>query len=146
MRRRSQRFARPGPRLPRVVRQDPLHLRLEGRALQRAGQRFRSAVAGGRRVVAAARGQNPSVDCRRGAMYWSFMRRRLDLEMSRHSMLQILSVPPFEKAPLPQLLPIWGGRKHHNPRSTDFAVKPAGRYCPALSPRTVQLSAWLTED
>ena len=34
----------------------------------------------------------------------AIIRKRLDLEFSLHSMLQILSVTPFEKAPLFQLL------------------------------------------
>ena len=34
----------------------------------------------------------------------AIIRKRLDLKFSLHSMLQILSVTPFEKAPLFQLL------------------------------------------
>jgi len=34
----------------------------------------------------------------------AIIRKRLNLEFSLHSMLQILSVTPFEKAPLFQLL------------------------------------------
>jgi hypothetical protein len=34
----------------------------------------------------------------------AIVRKRLDLDLSLHSMLQILSVTPFEKVPLGQLL------------------------------------------
>jgi hypothetical protein len=34
----------------------------------------------------------------------AIVRKRLDLKLSLHSMLQILSVTPFEKVPLIQLL------------------------------------------
>ena len=37
-------------------------------------------------------------------MLVAIVRKRLDLPLSLHSMLQILSVTPFEKVPLSQLL------------------------------------------
>ncbi len=37
-------------------------------------------------------------------MYFRIVKRRLDLKVSLHPMLQILSVAPFEKLPLLQIL------------------------------------------
>ena len=42
----------------------------------------------------------------------AIVRKRLDLELSLHEMLQILSVTPFEKVPLFQLLTYRHRRKY----------------------------------
>ena len=65
------------------------------------------------------RRQDPGVDRRGVYVLVAIIRKRLDLELSLHSMLQILSVTPFEKEPLFQLLTEWRQWKHRRPTPTN---------------------------
>ena len=60
----------------------------------------------------------------------AIVRKRLNLELSLHEMLQILSITPFEKTPMIQLLTCSATRRKSQRRSqpTDFTVKRVGHY------------------
>ena len=75
------------------------------------------------------RREDPGLDRSRCLRVSGHLRKRLNLDLSLHAMLQILSITPFEKIPMIQLFSDLQPTKISTTiQSTDFVMKRVGHY------------------